>query len=273
MDDGLISVATAVQGKELVSNTVHLCASKGLRLHKFVSNSVEVLQSIPPEERSMDVKSLQLDHELTVERTLGLEWCVQLDSFQFRIVLKDRPPTRRGILSTVYSLFDPLGLLSPVILVGRQILQDICKEQYDWDSPLPENIIKRWNQWKESLIDLENLKIDRCYKPRNFRDIVSAELHHFSYASTEGYGQCSYLRLVDSDGHVHCSLVMAKSRVAPLKHVTVPRLELTAAVLSVRISVLLRKQLKYDDIKETFWSDSQVVLGYINNDAKKFHVL
>jgi len=272
VDDGLISVATAVQGKELVSNTVHLCASKGLRLHKFVSNSVEVLQSIPPEERSMDVKSLQFDHELTVERTLGLEWCVQLDSFQFRIVLKDRPPTRRGILSTVYSLFDPLGLLSPVILVGRQILQDICKEQYDWDSPLPENIIKRWNQWKESLIDLENLKIDRCYKPRNFRDIVSAELHHFSDASTEGYGQCSYLRLVDSDGHVHCSLVMAKSRVAPLKHVTVPRLELTAAVLSVRISVLLRKQLKYDDIKETFWSDSQVVLGYINNDAKKFHV-
>lgn len=91
-------------------------------------------------------------------------------------------------------------------------------------------------------------------------------------ASTEGYGQCSYLRLVDSDGHVHCSLVMAKSRVVPEKQVTIPRLELTAAVMSVRISALLRKQLKYDDLKETFWCNRQVVLSYINNDVKKFHV-
>ena len=272
VDDGLTSVSTAELGKELVNNTVQLCANKGLHLHKFVSNSVEVLQSIPSKERLMNVENLQLDHELTVERTLGLEWCVQMDCFQFRIVLKDRPPTRRGILSTVYSLFDPLGLLSPVILVGRQILQDICKEQYDWDSPLPENVIARWNQWKEGLMGLENLKIDRCYKPKDFTDIVRAEVHHFSDASTEGYGQCSYLRLVDATGHIHCSLVMAKSRVSSLKQITISRLELAAAVLSVRISTLLRRQLKYDNLKEIFWCDSQIVLGYITNDAKRFHV-
>ena len=167
---------------------------------------------------------------------------------------------------------DPLGLLSPVILVGRQILQDICKGQYDWDSPLPERIIYRWEQWKGSLKDLETLKINRCYKPRDFKDIVSIELHHFSDASTEGYGQCSYLRLVDADRHVHCSLVMGKSRVTPVKQITIPRLELSAAVLSVRISSVLRKQLKYDNIQDVFWCDSQVTLGYINNDAKKFHV-
>ena len=272
VDDGLTSVATAEQGIELVNNTILLCASKGLRLHKFVSNSVEVLQNIPLEERAMNVKSLQLDHEFTVERTLGLEWCVQLDCFQFKIILKDRPPTRRGMLSTVYSLYDPLGLLSPVVLVGRQILQDICKGQYDWDSPLPENIVQRWEQWKGSLQDLETLKIDRCYKPKESKDIVSAELHHFSDASTEGYGQCSYLRLVDIEGRVYCSLVMGKSRVTPLKQVTIPRLELTAAVLSVRMSSLLREQLQYDNIEETFWCDSRVTLGYISNDAKKFHV-
>ena len=272
VDDGLTSVSTEAEGKELVRNTVKLCESKGLHLHKFVSNSVEVVQSIPPEERSLDVKNLQFDHEPSVERTLGLEWCVQLDCFQFKIVLKDRPPTRRGMLSTVYSLYDPLGLLSPVVLVGRQILQDICKGQYDWDTPLPQNIILRWEEWKASLWKLESLKIDRCYKPEDFRDVIGVELHHFSDASTEGYGQCSYLRLIDISGRVHCSLVMAKSRVTPLKQVTIPRLELVAAVLSVRVSELLRKQLKYDDVKETFWCDSQVTLGYISNDAKKFHV-
>jgi len=96
VDDRLISVATAEQGKELVRNTVQHCASKGLHLHNFVSNSVEVLKSIPPEERSMDVTSLQFDHELTVECTLGLEWCVRLHTFQFKIVLKDRAPTVEG---------------------------------------------------------------------------------------------------------------------------------------------------------------------------------
>ena len=176
------------------------------------------------------------------------------------------------MLSTVYSLYGPLGLLSPVVLVGRQILQDICKGQYDWDSPLPENIVQRWEEWKASLLNLESLKIDRCYKPKDFKDVVSVELHHFRDASTQGYGQCSYLRLIDISGRVHCSLVMAKTRVAPLKQVTIPRLELVAAVLSVRVSELLRKQLKYDNIKETFWCDSQVTLGYISNDAKKFHV-
>jgi len=272
VDDGLTSVSTEAEGKKLVRDTVQLCESKGLHLHKFVSNSLEVLQSIPPEERSLDIKNLQFNHEPTVERTLGLEWCVQLDCFQFKIVLKDRPPTRRGMLSTVYSLYDPLGLLSPVVLVGRQILQDICKGQYDWDSALPENIVQRWEEWKASLCSLESLKIDRCYKPKDFKEVVSVELHHFSDASTQGYGQCSYLRLIDISGCVHCSLVMAKSRVAPLKQVTIPRLELVAAVLSVRVSELLRKQLKYDNVKEIFWCDSQVTLGYISNDAKKFHV-
>ena len=272
VDDGLTSVATVEEGKDLVTQTVQLCASKGLRLHKFVSNSAEVLQCLPPEERSVDVKTLQLHDEPIVERTLGLEWCIQSDCFQFKIVLKDRPSTRRGILSTVYSLYDPLGLLAPVILVGRQILQDICKGKYDWDSTLPDDIIERWEKWRHSLFDLQLLQIDRCYKPKDFGNLASVQLHHFSDASTEGYGQCSYLRLKDNTGKIHCSLVMAKSRVAPLKQVTIPRLELTAAVLSVKISALLSKQLKYEDIQETFWCDSQVTLGYINNEAKRFHV-
>ena len=98
-------------------------------------------------------------------------------------------------------------------------------------------------------------------------------MHHFSDASQDGYGQVSYLRLVDEDGHIHCSLVLAKSRVTPLKFVSIPRLELTAAVLSIKVSLLLKKELTISTpIREFYWTDSKVVLGYIRNEAKRFKV-
>ena len=98
------------------------------------------------------------------------------------------------------------------------------------------------------------------------------ELHNFSDASESGYGQCSYLRLVDHVGRIHCSLVLAKSRVAPLKLVTISRLELTAALVSAKVGVLLKRELEYEQVNEFFWSDSKVVLGYISNSARRFHV-
>ena len=110
---------------------------------------------------------------------------------------------------------------------------------------------------------LAQLRILRCYKPDDFRKPKSIELHSFSDASISGYGQCSYVRMVNDQQKVHCSLVMAKSRVTPLKPVTVPRLELTAAVVSTKISAFLQKELKYGCVK--------VVLGYISNKARRFH--
>ena len=103
------------------------------------------------------------------------------------------------------------------------------------------------------------------------KDIKKVELHHFSDASTEGYGQCTYLRLTDINDRVHCSLVIGKARVAPLKPVTVPRLELTAALTSARVSRTLGRELTYTGVKELFWTDSKVVKGYIYNEARRFH--
>ena len=98
-----------------------------------------------------------------------------------------------------------------------------------------------------------------------------AELHHFSDAGSQGYGQCSYIRLLNND-KVHCSLVMGKARAAPTKIVTIPRLELTAAVTSAAVSNMLREELELRIDEEYYWTDSQVVLGYINNDARRLHV-
>ena len=102
----------------------------------------------------------------------------------------------------------------------------------------------KWEKWRRELLDLEELEIPRCFVPNGFGEPSSIELHHFSDASVDGYGQCSYLRLVNKSNQVHCSLVMGKSR----------------------------QELDYKNVKEVFWTDSQVVLGYIRNNARCFHV-
>ena len=93
------------------------------------------------------------------------------------------------------------------------------------------------------------------------------ELHHFSNASEKGYGQCSYLRIINTCNKVYCFFVLGKARVTPLKPITIPRLELTAAVVLAKTSKFLKDELKLADVKEYFWVDSKIVLGYIHNEA------
>ena len=272
VDDGLKSVATNEQAINLIKNTKSLCQRGGFRLHKFTSNSQIVISSIPPEDRATKTKHPSLLNDTAIERALGVHWCIESDTLQFRIELKDKPLSRRGILSTVSSVYDPLGLVAPFILLGKRILQELCREGVDWDDDIPDNIRARWEKWRAELPLLERLKVPRCYKPEDFGEVKTVELHHFSDASQNGYGQCSYLRLMDEAESIHCSLVIAKSRVTPLKPVTVPRLELTAALVASKMGGVLLKELEFDQIKETYWTDSKTVLGYINNDARRFHV-
>ena len=187
-------------------------------------------------------------------------------------MLQDKPCTKRGILSAVSSIFDPLRLVAPLLLEGNSILQELCCLDVKWDDPIPEDVKVRWTKWKAELLQLRSILIPRCYKPENFGCAVGTELHHFSDASVKGYGQCSYLRLIDENQRIHCSFVMGKSRVAPLKPVTIPRLELTATVCSVKINQQLRQELQHQIDQEYFWTDSQVVLGYISNESRRFHV-
>ena len=272
VDDGLKSVSTVKQAVELIESTKTLCMKGGFNLHKFISNRREVIEAIPVEQRAKEIKDLDMTMDLLpIERALGVQWFVESDEFHFRAELKDRPLTRRGILSTVSSIYDPIGLIAPFLLQGKRILQGICKDGAQWDDPVPDHLRMQWIKWREELGVLASLKVPRCYKPIDFGEVKSIELHNFSDASTVGYGQCSYLRMINSRGKVHCALVMAKSRVTPSKPITVPRLELTAAVLSVKVSSFLQKELKYGAIPEVFWTDSEVVRGYISNDVRRFH--
>ena len=125
VDDGLKSVKMVNEAISLIEKSKTMCQRGGFRLHKFISNRKEVIESIPINDRAKGIKDLDLEHEdLPLERVLGIEWCIESDSFQFRIILKDKPFTRRGILSTVSSIYDPLGFAAPFLLEGKRILQE-----------------------------------------------------------------------------------------------------------------------------------------------------
>ena len=134
------------------------------------------------------------------------------------------------------------------------------------------NVHSRWKKWRSELPLLENIKIERCVKPPGFGVPVTVEIHSFSDASDVGLSQVSYLRLVNSSGQVHVSFLMGKARVAPLKPMSTPRCELTAAVISVNVTSMLNKERDYKNIEEIYYTDSSVVLGYISNDARRFHI-
>ena len=243
------------------------------KLTKFTSNNRHVLESIPEERRRINAKDIDLNCDyLKDETALGVHWKVQEDSLGFQITLKEKPTTRRGILSVISSIYDPLGLAAPFLLKGKQIMQQLCQAKLGWDDCIPEHLETQWKQWKSQLKMLEEIEVDRCIKPKKFGKVVNTSLHHFSDASDVGYGQATYIRLVNRDGDIHCSLLIGKSRVAPLKTIAIPRMELIAATVSVKVASMVKKQIELNIDSETFWTDSKVVLGYIQNESKRFKV-
>ena len=267
--DLLKSTESIDEAKALVAATRDMCATGGFKLTKFLSNNREVIDSMPSECRSSSVVDLDIAKTLPIERALGVFWCIENDTFNFRITLKDLPLTRRGILGTISSIYDFLGLGGPFILKGRKILQKITMENSNWDDNLSPDMRASWEKWRKDLPELQQLKIDRCYKPKDFK-VLSSSIHSFSDASDYGYGTATYLRQVNEQEEVCVSLVMGKSRVVPSKQTTVPRLELAAALVSTKVTAMVTEELDMGILQSIYWVDSMIVLGYIQNDVKRF---
>ena len=160
-----------------------------------------------------------------------------------------------------------------MLLPGKVILQDLCREKADWDDEIPDTHRQRWEEWKRSLPLLEEFDLNRCYKPDNFGTIVSQQMHSFSDASSTGFGQVSYLRLENDLGQIHCAFLLGKARCSPIKQTTIPRLELTAAVLSVRVANMLVKELDVVLDNRFYWTDSTTVLKYLINEKPGIRLL
>ena len=273
VDDGLTSTTDPESTVQLVKNTIDMCSSGGFELHKFTSNCPEVVAGIPEARRAKSLEHVDISDRTIVEQTLGIKWNLREDCFYINTDIAAKPTTRRGILSMVSSLYDPLGWVSPFTLLGKNIVKRLCCDKHDWDEPVPDEVKGLWEEWNSDLTQIADISIPRTYTFSEHSLANSkCEMHHFSDASLDGYGVCSYLRVIDQDGTVSTSLVMSKSRVTPKKAITIPRLELSAAVTAVRASVFLRNELCLPSLTEHFWTDSLAVLGYIQNDSKRFHV-
>ena len=269
VDDCLKSVSNEENAVDLAKQLRELLARGGFKLTKWLSNSRKVVEAFPESERASIVKNLDFNN-WSVERALGVQWNIASDKFGFKIVIKDRPPTRRGILSIVSSVYDPLGFAAPFIFQAKLILQDLCRMKLDWDEEIPEEHLKRWRAWLEELPKLEQFVVERCFKSSNLGEVKTTQLHHFADASQQGYGAVSYLRVEDERNNVKCSFVMGKSRLAPIKPLTIPRMELSAAVVATKLDGICRRELSLSIDQSFFWTDSTCVLRYIENEDKRF---
>ncbi|KAK3093009.1 hypothetical protein FSP39_009964 [Pinctada imbricata] len=273
VDDGLMSFTSVEKAVDLVKRTQHALYDGGrLRLHKVASNSTEVLAQFPKEDLAKDLKNLDFGHDsLPEQRSLGIAWDIMTDSFVFRVNPESKPFTRRGVLSVINSLFDPIGITAPVTLEGKLLLREAMTFTCDWDEPLPDMFRLHFEKWVYELNSLQNFSVPRMYCDLSVEESLRVEIHVFSDASRDAVAAVAFIKVFSGD-RSEVGFLLGKAKVAPAHGHTIPRLELCAAVLAVEIAEIAREQLCLQKDVFTFYTDSQVVLGYISNDSKRFHV-
>ncbi|XP_028847241.1 uncharacterized protein LOC114796892 [Denticeps clupeoides] len=272
VDDGLASTETAEEAIKVLTSAQSMLAQSNLKLHKIASNDHKVVEAFPAAERAKDLKDLDLEKDnIPLQRSLGVLWNLENDCFTFHVTTEQKPFIRRGVLAIVNSLYDPLGFVSPITMQGKALLRELSTGQEDWDEPLPVDREEEWNKWRDSLKDLEQLQIPRCYLPFSQATAVKKELCIFSDASTMAIGAVAYLRALESEGQWHTGFIMGKSKVAPRPAHTVPRLELCAAVLAVEMYERIRDEMDIELDTVRFFTDSKIVLGYIHKYTRRFY--
>ena len=275
MDDYGDSADSVEEALQKITDMVQVQKRGGFHIRNWTCSSPLVLSKLPMDLKANSFKQLQPDSLLPVERVLGLWWGSQTDRFTFRLndnklkLINDgnKAWTKRDVLKLMASIFDPLGMLSHFIIKARITFQHAWRTSVEWDEPLTDAIRKSWLKWCKMLPEIQNVKVPRFYGMTP--STSGPTLHVFADASIEAYAAVAYFRW----GREDCagvSFVAAKARVAPLKPLTVPRLELTAALMAVRLATTIMKEHNYNVNDAVFWSDSRIALSWIRSDAAKF---
>ncbi|KAK2558628.1 hypothetical protein P5673_018821 [Acropora cervicornis] len=271
MDDSLDSVETVEEAIKLHHDLTTLWNRAGMTPSKWLSNNEEVLKIIPKEHL---VSSLDLEAQLMpVIKTLGISWESRPDQFTYVV----HPPpddmclTKRSFLSRTSTLFNPLGLVSPFIIRARMMIQAMWSAGLTWDERLPDELAKPALTWFKEIPDLAKIKVPRCLK--ELEQVADSQLHVFMDASQEAYGAVAYLRHEYQSGTVTTRLVMSKAKVTPLKAISVPRLELMAAIVGLQIAETAFQNLGIPKEKWIFWSDSLDVLYWVRGRSRQFKPL
>lgn len=258
IDDMLTGASTERELHHIYVKVTEVLSSACLPIHKFRTNCPQIFN------QATETQCLNLDKESSV---LGVLWAPDTDTLRFAININhnQQKVTKREILSNTSKIFDPLGLLSPCTIALKILLQKLWLEKLEWDDAVPADIKKTWQKMIGNLDILLTVAIPRCTLCAS---TVTTELHCFVDASQSAYAACVYLRTTDVYNNITINLLCAKTRVAPLKPITIPRLELCAALLGARLAVKATDALRCNLNHKYYWSDSTITLAWIKTQPK-----
>ncbi|XP_062716497.1 uncharacterized protein LOC109432742 [Aedes albopictus] len=277
VDDMLCSVETEAEAVKLAKDVHHIHAEGGFEIRGWLSNSEYVVESMG--EQRIRSKDLNKVGELSTEKVLGMWWNTIDDTFTFKIPKRcrmellsgEQVPTKREVLRILMSVYDPLGLLANVLMFLKVLLQEIWRSNIGWDEPISDQHLEKWRIWLSVLQNVQTVSVPRCYRSVTSASVESndIQLHVFADASENGYAAVVYFRFEESQS-VECAFVTAKTRVAPLKYTSIPRLELQAAVIGARLAKHVGDTHRIPIKKRFFWTDSMDVLCWLRSDHRKY---
>lgn len=267
MDDWLSGANDIPSALELINDVNNILSSANFNLRQWSSNDQSILDHFKNSEHSNVPFIIKANQN---SKTLGTFWNSQSDSLGYMT----RPSqhtifTKRKILSIICQIFDPLGLIGPVITRAKIFIQKLWQLKLGWDDPIPQEFLVSWYQFCNNIHLLDSLEFPRHIL---IRDRIYTEIHVFCDASQIAFGSCIYFRSVDSSGQVLVRLGCSKSRVAPLKVVSLPRLELCGALLATQFANTVIEAVKVEIDQIYYWSDSTITLAWIRSDPSRYKV-
>ncbi|XP_073950857.1 uncharacterized protein [Choristoneura fumiferana] len=270
MDDLMSGCEKEEEAVEIYKQMTELLRRGGFELQKWASNSQALLEQIrDANSRKEEDKRIEVKQE-SVNKILGLTWSRSLDEFVYAVQLPPTtgPVTKRKVISDISKLYDPQGWIAPSIIKAKIFIQKLWLAGIDWDDELPPPLLEEWIEYRENLSELTKFRLKRWVWCSS--DATLVELHGFCDASNSAYAAVVYIRVIDAEGKVHVSLITAKTRVAPIKQISIPRLELSGAVLLAKLLDEVSKVLKVPKSNLHAWTDSEVVLAWLSSHPSRW---
>lgn len=273
MDDVVFGAESDTDALNKFKLLKHIFNAGCFPLNKWATNSKTLADFI--RKHSSDNTIVVCDN--ASHKFLGVLWDQPTDSIGVSLdnavqSLRKTIPSKRTLLQTLAKIFDPLGILTPISIRAKMLLQTLWKNKIDWDDALTGSHLDEYNCLAQALSNHAEIKTIRSLNLHNNQNIVANELHVFSDASLSAYGCIVYLRQVSTNGSAAIHFVFAKARVAPLKQAwTIPRLELLGAVIAARVAAKIKEYIGHQSIHSVkFWCDNAAVLGWVRDSPEKW---
>lgn len=270
VDDLISGADTEEAAEEFYREALGIMKGASMSLRKWNSNSKRLQEIFQNEGTGCPTNTVQCPTSGTT-RVLGLVWDKEKDHLAFSIepildFLDRNCNTKRFILQASARIFDPLGLLSPVTVTAKLMFQELWELGVGWDAPLPEEVQAVWTQWHTALYHLTAVTVPRCCVSAEYDKV---EIHIFTDASPKAYGAVAYLRVCRL-GIPNANLILSKSRVAPLKKLSLPRLELMGMLMGARLKDYLARSFTLQVEEWFLWTDSTISLHWVRGSARQW---